>query len=137
MCIVGTCRSPQFHNCLLNICHLQLWLRFSPPSQVVTALGKGLMSVLGISGSSSHKQREREREREREQARKQQQQREEEQRRRDAADRVAYLSARAGVSGTDAVRVAVHGRPVPEERGSYGPSAPFAVSVGWDGRQRY
>jgi hypothetical protein len=42
---------------------------------------------------------------------------------------VAYLSGRAGVSGTDAVRVAVHGRPVPEERGSYGPSAPFAVSA--------
>jgi hypothetical protein len=47
---------------------------------------------------------------------------------------VAYLSGHAGVSGTDAVRVAVHGRPVPEERGSYGPSAPFAVSgAGMDG----
>jgi hypothetical protein len=41
------------------------------------------------------------------------------------------LSGRAGVSGADAVRVAVHGRPAPEERGSYGPSAPFAVSAAW------
>ncbi|KAF6253495.1 hypothetical protein COO60DRAFT_1628212, partial [Scenedesmus sp. NREL 46B-D3] len=100
------------------------------PGQVVSALGKGLMSVLGISSGSGHKQREREREQAREQAREEQQQREEEQRRKDAADRVAYLSGRAGVSaGPDAVRVAVHGRPVPEDRDSYAPSAPYAMSA--------
>jgi hypothetical protein len=85
------------------------------------------MQVLGVSSGSSHK---REREQAREQAREQQQQQREEEQRRSAADRVAYLSGCAGVStaGTDAVRVAVHGRPVPQEESSYEPSAPYAVS---------
>ncbi|WIA32768.1 hypothetical protein OEZ86_005952 [Tetradesmus obliquus] len=96
--------------------------------QVVSALGKGLKQVLGISSGSSSAQKQREREQAREQQQQEQQQREEEQRRRDAADRVAYLAGRAGV-GADAPRVAVHGRPVPEVEKRYAPSAPYAMQL--------
>uniref|UniRef100_A0A383WHP1 Uncharacterized protein n=1 Tax=Tetradesmus obliquus TaxID=3088 RepID=A0A383WHP1_TETOB len=98
--------------------------------QVVSALGKGLKQVLGISSGSSSAQKQREREQAREQQQQEQQQREEEQRRRDAADRVAYLAGRAGVgTDADAPRVAVHGRPVPEVEDRYAPSAPYAMQL--------
>lgn len=88
-------------------------------AQVVNALGKGLMGLLGISSGS--KQREM-REKERERVLQQQREREE-QERRDAAQRAAYGTGRGG----EKVRVAVHGRQVPNERDDV-PTASMMVS---------